>query len=70
MNDNVTGDSRRSHRWDVEPGGHQVFSPSTSKPQFSAKTSEQQWVERCFKTAIAAVRRLKVCTLKPQLPII
>lgn len=25
MNDNVTGDSRRSHRWDVEPGGHQVF---------------------------------------------
>lgn len=25
MNDNVTGDSRRSHRWDVEPSGHQVF---------------------------------------------
>lgn len=27
MNDNVTGDSGRSHRWDTMPGGHQVFPP-------------------------------------------
>lgn len=45
INDNVTGDSGRSHRWDTTPGGHQVFSPPSSKhgmqralqPQFSAK---------------------------------
>lgn len=42
MNDNVTGDSRRSHRWDVKPGGHQVFPLPAQNHSFLLKKKKPQ----------------------------
>lgn len=50
MNDNVTGDSGRSHRWDTTPGGHQVFPPPPSSKHGIQRTLQPQFSGRRLQT--------------------